>query len=63
MHRAIVIDPQIEQTPCGFAELRRIAADHGIEITGLHWLLVTPKGLSITSPDDAVRARSMSCVG
>ena len=38
------------------AELRRIAADHGIEITGLHWLLVTPEGLSITSPDDAVRA-------
>jgi sugar phosphate isomerase/epimerase len=40
------------------AEVRRIAADHGLAITGLHWLLLTPEGLSITSPDDAVRART-----
>lgn len=41
------------------AAIRRAAADAGIAITGLHWLLLTPKGLSITSPDDAVRARSV----
>jgi D-psicose/D-tagatose/L-ribulose 3-epimerase len=41
------------------AELRRIADDHGVAITGLHWLLVTPEGLSITSPDAAVRARTL----
>jgi sugar phosphate isomerase/epimerase len=41
------------------AELCSIAADHGIAITGLHWLLLTPAGLSITSPDDAVRARTV----
>ena len=41
------------------AELRRAATDAGIVITSLHWLLVTPKGLSITSPDDAVRARTV----
>jgi D-psicose/D-tagatose/L-ribulose 3-epimerase len=44
------------------AELRRIADDHGLAITGLHWLLVTPEGLSITSPDAAVRARTVEVV-
>ncbi|MDH3235193.1 MAG: sugar phosphate isomerase/epimerase [Alphaproteobacteria bacterium] len=33
---------------------RTAAADAGIAITGLHWLLVEPKGLSITSDDGAV---------
>jgi D-psicose/D-tagatose/L-ribulose 3-epimerase len=41
------------------AAIRRAAADAGIAITGLHWLLLTPKGLSITSSDDAVRARTV----
>jgi sugar phosphate isomerase/epimerase len=41
------------------AAVRRAAADAGIAITGLHWLLLTPKGLSITSPDAAVRARTV----
>ncbi|MBI4240310.1 MAG: sugar phosphate isomerase/epimerase [Candidatus Rokubacteria bacterium] len=41
------------------ARIRRAAADAGIEIIGLHWLLVTPKGLSITSPDRAVRDRTV----
>jgi sugar phosphate isomerase/epimerase len=41
------------------AAIRRAAADAGVAITGLHWLLLTPKGLSITSPDDAVRARTV----
>jgi sugar phosphate isomerase/epimerase len=37
---------------------RAMAADHGLAICGLHWLLVTPKNLSISSPDAAVRART-----
>jgi D-psicose/D-tagatose/L-ribulose 3-epimerase len=41
------------------AELARIASDHGVAITGLHWLLVTPEGLSITSPDARVRTRTL----
>lgn len=41
------------------AAIRRAAADAGIAITGLHWLLLAPKGLSITSPDDAVRMRTV----
>ncbi len=39
--------------------LREVAGNAGIEIVGLHWLLVTPPGLSITSPDDTVRARTV----
>lgn len=36
----------------------RIAADHGLAISGLHWLLVAPSGLSMVSPDAALRART-----
>ena len=39
-------------------QLARIAQDHGLVITGLHWLLVKPEGLSITHPDAAVRQRT-----
>ena len=35
--------------------LRKQAEDTGLKIIGLHWLLVSPKGLSATSADDAVR--------
>ena len=45
------------------AELRRIAGDHGIAITGLHYLLLAPEGLSITSPDPGVRARTIEADG
>ncbi|MBR0671055.1 sugar phosphate isomerase/epimerase [Roseomonas soli] len=41
------------------AELRRAAAGEGIAITSLHWLLVAPAGLSITSGDPAIRARTL----
>jgi D-psicose/D-tagatose/L-ribulose 3-epimerase len=42
------------------AELRKIAEDHGSAITGLHYLLLAPDGLSITSPDGAVRTRTIA---
>ena len=41
------------------AEVRRIAADHGVAITGLHYLLLAPAGLSITSPEEPVRTRTI----
>jgi D-psicose/D-tagatose/L-ribulose 3-epimerase len=41
------------------AGLRRIAADHGLRITGLHWLLTSPGALSITAPDATVRERTL----
>ncbi len=41
------------------AEVRKAAADAGIAITGLHYLMIAPKGLSITSGDAAQRARTV----
>lgn len=45
--------------PAERTAIRRAAREAGIEITGLHWLLVTPRGLSITSADEAVRNRTV----
>ncbi|HEU0204566.1 MAG TPA: sugar phosphate isomerase/epimerase family protein [Burkholderiaceae bacterium] len=39
---------------------RRVAGEHGVAITSLHWLLVKPDGLSITSRDAQVRARTVA---
>lgn len=39
--------------------MRRAAQDAGIPITSLHWLLVAPAGLSITTADGATRARTL----
>jgi D-psicose/D-tagatose/L-ribulose 3-epimerase len=44
------------------AELRRIAEGEGAPVTSLHWLLVAPAGLSITSADPALRARTLDVV-
>lgn len=44
------------------AQVRRIAADHGLAITGLHWLLVAPPGLSIVSADAALRERTVAVI-
>jgi D-psicose/D-tagatose/L-ribulose 3-epimerase len=41
------------------AAARAAATDAGIAITGLHWLLVKPAGLSISTRDDAVRRRTI----
>ena len=39
-----------------------IAHDHGLAVSGLHWLLVAPKGLSISSADASVRARTLAAI-
>lgn len=41
-------------------QLRETAVGYGLRITGLHWLLVKPEGLSITSPDAIVRERTVA---
>ena len=41
--------------PAEATRLRRTAEAAGIVITGLHWLLITPKGLSITTADADLR--------
>ncbi|RYY73914.1 MAG: sugar phosphate isomerase/epimerase, partial [Comamonadaceae bacterium] len=40
------------------ARLRAVAEGHGLQITGLHWLLVAPAGLSMVSDDAALRDRT-----
>jgi D-psicose/D-tagatose/L-ribulose 3-epimerase len=39
---------------------KQTAADAGLTLFGLHWLLVAPAGLSIVSEDAAVRARTVA---
>lgn len=41
------------------AALRRAASDAGLQVSGLHWLLRQPEGLSVTSPEAAVRVRTL----
>ena len=38
--------------------IQRAAEKSGIEIVGLHWLLVKPEGLSINHPDEIIRIRT-----
>src|SRR4029078_9116468 len=38
---------------------RNAAEDAGIAVTGLHWLLIKPAGLSISTRDDGVRKKTI----
>ena len=44
-------------------ELRQAAASRGVEVLGLHWLLVKPPGLYITHPDESVRRKTSDYFG
>jgi D-psicose/D-tagatose/L-ribulose 3-epimerase len=52
-------DDAYRMPPPQRAQLRRAAQEAGLAVSGLHWLLVAPAGLSITSADAAVRARTL----
>jgi len=36
-----------------------VAAEHGLAVSSLHWLLVQPEGLSLSTPDAALHARTV----
>ena len=40
-------------------DIKRTADESGTPVAGLHWLLVTPEGLSITTDDDDIRNRTI----
>jgi D-psicose/D-tagatose/L-ribulose 3-epimerase len=41
------------------ADIRKLCSDYGLEVSGLHWLLAAPAGLSITSADRRVWQKSV----
>jgi D-psicose/D-tagatose/L-ribulose 3-epimerase len=45
-------------SPAARREYRSIIESEGLRFAGLHWLMVSPKGLHVTTPDDALRAKS-----
>lgn len=50
-----IADSVDDVSPARRREIVQSAADNGIEIVGLHWLLVKPEGLHINHPDASVR--------
>src|SRR6202035_2995226 len=46
-------------SPADAAKIRATVEGFGLVVTGLHWLLVKPEGLSLTDPDAGVRARTL----
>ncbi|HEY3442007.1 MAG TPA: sugar phosphate isomerase/epimerase family protein [Paludibaculum sp.] len=52
----------LSEDPCNIPASDRkahaeIIAGEGLEFVGLHWLMVAPKGLHVTTPDDELRQR------
>jgi len=50
-------------TPAERKHYRSVMDSEGLEFVGLHWLMVAPKGLHVTTSDDALRQRSWRHIG
>jgi sugar phosphate isomerase/epimerase len=55
-------DDPASLTPGRRAELKATMAGEGLALVGFHWLLKAPKGLHVTTPDEALRTRSWDYV-
>jgi sugar phosphate isomerase/epimerase len=55
-------DSVTEISPARRKAIRRAAASNGVEIVGLHWLLVKPEGLHINHPDEIIRIRTQEYI-
>jgi sugar phosphate isomerase/epimerase len=53
----LAADPR-EISPAQRREYRDVIVSEGLAFAGLHWLMVSPKGLHLTAPDTALRERS-----
>ena len=51
-------DSPTEISPAQRKQYRDIIQSEGLQFVGLHWLMVSPKGLHVTTPDQALRERS-----
>jgi D-psicose/D-tagatose/L-ribulose 3-epimerase len=49
-------------SPARRKAIRRAAENSGVEIVGLHWLLVKPQGLYINHPDAKIRLRTQEYI-
>ena len=53
------ITGDLASVPAGrLAHMKSVAADHGLQIIGLHWLLAKTEGLHLTSPNPDVQAKT-----
>ncbi len=55
-------DSVTEISPARRKAIRRAAEEYGVEIVGLHWLLVKPEGLYINHPDEIIRIRTQEYI-
>jgi len=53
-----ICDSVTDVTKSERERLRRSAIGSGLEIVGIHWVLVSPKGLHISHPDEAIRSKT-----
>ncbi len=51
-----------EVTPARRREMRDVMKSEGVQFAGLHWLLITPKWLQVSTADRAVREKSWAYV-
>ncbi len=48
-----------ELTEADAERAAKVVRDHGLEVVGLHWLLVKPAGMHLTAADEAVRKKTI----